>query len=451
MIPPLRQHPSIRLASSRQPWISILFRAVTPAVMVMAGLALAPHLSAAAPVSFGGLTFTPFGQAEVNVTNLLPASSTPGAPAHNTVMITRLNVGSSNGVVIRMPGVSMFRADMTPVGVSTGGTFRVRLRGTNGLELGAVTFTGPSGTASPAIGFDPDFSSIGATGRIVELHCRRCATAPCPISVPDASGGGFTVAAISNVPVQIVGFSARLERGGGSTTVLLGVELRETSDMAYSRRGVREDHDEMTLSAVVPVDLPAVGSVELTALALGTSGILLPGLKAGNGLLAHGPSSQITGGLRLAWEGTGRLESSTNSTGSWSPVSTPQGTFETPFAGSRLFLQVHEQTSGSCRLDVVVSNAAPTVTLRAVRVVPGNAGTRIVAAVPTVGWTQPLSTPTNVTWLPIGGTVPVGAPLPGSLGVWFQQNPAPGKHVFLEYLDAMTNVVSRQRLTVPCD
>ena len=119
-----------------------------------------------------------------------------------------------------------------------------------------------------------------------------------------------------------------------------------------------------------------------------------------------------------------------------------QETPETSFAVSGLFLQVHEQLSSGCRLDVVVSNASPTGTLRAVRVVPGNAGTRIVAAVPTVGWTQPLSPSTNVMWLPIG------APLPGSLGVWFEQNPAPDKHVFL---DAMTNVVSRQRLTVPCD
>ena len=426
-----------------------LLRAVA-VVTLAAGLAIAPRSFAAMPVNFGGLTFTPFGQAEVSVTNLLPGSSMPGAASHEAVALTRLNVGSSNGVVIRMPGVSELGADMTPLTFPAGSMFRVQLRGTNGLELGAVTFTGPNGTANPTMTFSSDFSGIGAASRIVELHCRNCATPACPVTVPGASGGSFAVAALSNVPVQIVGFRAQMTRGSGSTAVGLGIVFRDESEFAYSGGPIiREDHDELSITVVVPGDLPSLGQVELTAVAIGAPGILFPGFRVGNGLLARAPSSLFPGGLRLSWEGTGLLESSTNIAGPWSPLSTPLGTFETAVAAPRLFLQVREQLPGCCRHDLVLTNLAP-VTLRAARVIAGNAGTRLVMATPTVGWTQVLTTTTNVTWVAIGGTVPLGAPLTGSLAIWVQKNPSPDKHVFLEWLDAMTNVVSRRRLELPC-
>lgn len=420
-------------------------------VTLAAGLAVAPHSFAAMPVNFGGVTFIPFGQTEVSVTNLLAGGSLPGGVSHEAVAITRLNVGSSNGVVIRMPGVSEFGADMTPLALPPGSMFRLRLRGTNGLELGAVTFTGPSGTANPTMTFSSDFSGIGATSRTVELRCRNCATPACPVTVPGASGGSVAVAAISNVPVQIVGFRAQMTRGAGSTAIGIGIVFRDESEMSIPDRGpIREDHDEGLISVVVPGDLPSLGQVELTAVAIGTPRILFPCFRVGNGFLAQAPSSLFPGGLRLSWEGTGLLESSTNIAGPWSPLSTPLGTFETSVAAPRLFLRVLEQLPACCRHDLSLNNTASPGLFRRVRVVTGNAGTRIVMAIPTAGWTQTLATPTNVTWTPTAGAVPIGAPLPGSLAIWVQQNPAPDKHVFLEWLDVMTNVLCRQKLAVPC-
>jgi len=426
----------------------------TAALLALAaGCLFTAPARAAAPVGFGGLTFIPFGSAAVSVTNLLAGGSLPGAPAHEAVALTGLNLGSSNGVIIRMPGVSEFGAEMTPLALPVGSVFRLGLRGTNGQVLGVVTFTGPSGTASPAIGFDPDFSAVGAVSRTVELHCRDCDTPAYPITVPGASGGGLTVAPTMGVPVQITGFSARMTRATGASKIIMSIGLRDEGDVVYAANNppIRECLDDLSLQIPVVDGLPALGEVELTVVAIGTPRILFPGFKVGDGVLRSGPSSVVPGGLRLAWEGTGLLESSINVTGPWSPLSSPPGSFDMAVAAPRLFLQVRELLPDVCRHDLALNNTTASPLLRRVRVVAGNAGTRLVMATPAPGWAQILATPTNITWMPIGGgTIPAGAPLPGSFAIWVQANPAPDKHVLLEWLDAATNVLCRQKLAVPC-